>query len=247
MKKTALITGASRGAGFSVASALCEAGYNTVLCARRRNERTDAFVDSHRDSALFATADIASASDREKLLEAAVSRFGRLDILVNNAGTAPRVRKDMLEITQEDFDYVMNVNLKGTYFLTQAASRLIMKNGGGYIIFVGSISSDAVSFNRAEYCISKAGIHMLARLFAARLAENNIGAFEISPGVIDTDMISSVREKYKRMADEGKIPARRLGVPEDVAKLVLAIASGALDYSTGTTIHCDGGLHIPVL
>ena len=141
----------------------------------------------------------------------------------------------------------MNINLKGTYFMTQAVAKIMQNQGGGYIINTGSISAETVSLNRGEYCISKAGIGMITKLFAVELATDNIKVFEIRPGVIDTDMISSVKEKYNAMAQEGKIPAGRIGQAYDYAKAVLSILSGGLDYATGTVIECGGGMHIPVL
>lgn len=247
MRKTAIITGANRGIGLATAKLLLEHNYCTVLCARKSSEEIHRLAEIYPNELCFISADIAKPEDRTRILTETIQKFGRLDILVNNAGVAPRNRKDMLEIDEQDFDYVMDINLKGTYFLSQEAAKLIQQQEKGYIINTGSISADTVSLNRAEYCISKAGIRMLTQLFAARLAEYHIGVFEISPGVIDTDMISPVRDKYMELALNGTIPARRLGLPEDMAKIVLSIANGYLDYSTGTVIHCGGGLHISSL
>lgn len=245
--KTAIVTGAGRGIGFAVAKALLENGFNTVLCARNKNENIDKLKEIYKEKMCFIYANISNEDDRRFITETTLKTFGTPHILVNNAGVAPRERKDMLEITEDDFDFVMNINLKGTYFLTQQISKLMIEKGEGYIVNVGSISANTVSVNRAEYCISKAGVRMLKELFATRLAENNIGVFEISPGVIDTDMISTVKAKYDNLAESGTIPAKRLGTPEDVAKIVLSIALGSLDYCTGTVLHCDGALHIPIL
>lgn len=247
MKRVALVTGASRGIGLAVAKKLESLDCCVVLCARKPTEETKAFLEAHPETTLFVSADISSSEDRKNLLQTTLERFGRLDILVNNAGVAPKVRKDMLEITEDDFDAVMDINLKGTYFLTQAAALEIEKQNGGYIVNTGSISSDTVSLNRAEYCMSKAGVQMLTKLFAVRLAPEHIGVFEISPGVIDTDMIAPVREKYKALAESGAIPAHRLGTPEDIANMVGAIVTGQLDYATGATLPCGGGMHIPIL
>lgn len=247
MKKTAIITGAARGMGFETAKELSENGYNVVLCARHSNADVTSFIKSHADTALFITADISEAADRNKIIAETLSKFGSVDVLVNNAGVAPRERKDMLQITENDFDYVMDINLKGTYFMAQAAAKIMAKLGGGYIINTGSVSADTVSLNRAEYCISKAGISMLTKLFAVRLAPENIKVFEIQPGIIDTDMIASVKEKYNTLAENGGIPAGRLGTAVDYAKAVLSVLSGGLDYATGTVIACGGGMHIPVL
>lgn len=247
MKKTAIITGSAKGMGFATAKALSENGYNVVLCARHRNEDVISFLKTHPDTALFVTADISEAADRNKIITEALDRFGSVDVLVNNAGVAPRERKDMLQITENDFDYVMDINLKGTYFMAQAVAKIMAKPGGGYIINTGSVSAGTVSLNRAEYCISKAGLSMLTKLLAVRLAPENVKVFEIQPGIMDTDMIASVKEKYNTLAENGGIPAGRLGTAEDYAKAVLSILSGGLDYATGTVIACGGGMHISVL
>lgn len=247
MKKTAIITGSAKGMGFETAKALAENGYNVVLCARHSNDETESFIKSHSEAALFVEADISSEFDRNKIIAETLSRFGSVDVLINNAGVAPRVRKDMLDISEADFDYVMDINLKGTYFMAQPVAKIMQKQGSGYIINTGSVSADAVSLNRAEYCISKAGISMLTKLLAVRLAPENIKVFEIQPGIIDTDMIASVKEKYNTLAENGGIPAGRLGTAADYAKAVLSVLSGGLDYATGTVIACGGGMHIPIL
>ena len=247
MRKTAIITGSAKGIGFETAKELEKNGYNVVMCARHSNDDLVSFIASHPDTALFVTADISDEEDRHKIISEAIVRFGSVDVLVNNAGVAPRERKDMLDISADDFDYVMDINLKGTYFMAQSVAKIMQKQGGGYIINTGSISADTVSLNRAEYCISKAGISMITKLFAVRLASDNIKVFEIRPGIIDTDMISSVKEKYNALAERGEIPSGRLGKTADYAKAVLSAISGGLDYATGTIIECGGGMHISVL
>lgn len=247
MSKTVIITGAARGMGFETAKLLNKNGYNVVLCARHSNDDVENFVKNHSDTALFVPTDISISKDRENVISKAFEKFGAVDALINNAGVAPKKRKNILEITEDDFDYVMNINLKGTYFMTQAVAKIMQNQGGGYIINTGSISAETASLNRGEYCISKAGIGMITKLFAVDLATDNIKVFEIRPGVIDTDMISSVKEKYNAMAQEGKIPAGRIGQAYDYAKAVLSILSGGLDYATGTVIECGGGMHISVL
>lgn len=245
MNKTAIITGSAKGMGFETAKELQKSGYNVVLCARHTNETTEKFLNEHPDTSLFVPADISIKADRERIISETLEKFSSLDVLINNAGVAPRERKDMLDITEEDFDYVMDINLKGTYFMSQSAAK-IMQNGG-YIINTGSISADTVSLNRAEYCISKAGISMITKSLAVRLAPENIKVFEIRPGIIDTDMISTVKEKYNALAENGKIPSGRIGSVSDYAKAVLSVLSGGLDYATGTVIECGGGMHIPTL
>ena len=247
MSKTAIITGSARGMGFETAKLLNKNGYNVVLCARHSNDNVEYFVKNHSDTALFVTTDISISKDRENVISKAFEKFGAVDALINNAGVAPKKRKNILEITEDDFDYVMNINLKGTYFMTQAVAKVMQNQNGGYIINTGSISAETVSLNRGEYCISKAGNGMITKLFAVDLATANIKVFEIRPGVIDTDMISSVKEKYNAMAQEGKIPAGRIGQAYDYAKAVLSILSGGVDYATGTVIECGGGMHISVL
>ena len=247
MKKTVIITGASRGIGLEIAETLLRNNYNTVLCARKANDEIKKLQEEYSDRVCFISADISKSKDRDIIIEKTKKAFGTVFALINNAGVAPIERKDMLEISEDDFDYVMEINLKGTYFLTQKAVNLLFHSDKGYIINIGSISAESVSVNRAQYCMSKAAERMMTKLFAVHLADKNIGVFEISPGVIDTDMISTVREKYIKLADNGSIPAKRLGVPQDAAKIVMSVLSGNLDYSSGTVIHCDGGLHIPVL
>lgn len=247
MKKTAIITGSAKGMGFETAKELLKNGFNVVLCARHSNTETESFIKSNPDTALFVTADISEAADRNKIITETLDRFGSVDVLVNNAGVAPRERKDMLEISEDEYDYVMDINLKGTYFMAQAVAKIMAKQGGGYIINTGSVSADTVSLSRAEYCISKAGISMITKLFAVRLAPENIKVFEIRPGIIDTDMISSVKEKYDALAESGAIPAGRIGNVSDYAKAVISVVSGGFDYATGTVIECGGGMHIPVL
>lgn len=247
MKKTAIITGSAKGMGFETAKELEKNGFNVVLCARHSNESVDEFVNSHKDTAMFVPADISIEVQRDNLISKTLEKFETIDVLVNNAGVAPKERKDMLDITEKDYDYVMDINLKGTYFVAQSVAKIMQKQGGGYIINTGSVSADMVSLNRAEYCISKAGISMLTKLFAVRLASENIKVFEIRPGIIDTDMISSVKEKYNALAESGAIPAGRIGSVSDYAKAVISVVSGGLDYATGTVIACGGGMHIPVL
>lgn len=247
MRKTAIITGSAKGMGFETAKELEKSGYNVVMCARHSNNYVETFIESRPDTALFVTADISKENDRNKILSKALGKFGAVDVLVNNAGVAPHERKDMLNISDDDFDYVMDINLKGTYFMAQSAAKIMQKQGGGYIINTGSISADTVSLNRAEYCISKAGISMITKLFAVRLASDNVKVFEIRPGIIDTDMISSVKEKYNELAAHGGIPEGRIGNSKDYSKAVMAVLSGGLDYATGTVIECGGGMHISVL
>ena len=180
-----------------------------------------------------------------------MERYGRLDLHVNNAGVAPNVRLDILETTEESFDRLMRINLKGTFFMCQTVARAMIalqqKGIAGYhprIVNIASMSSYTSSTNRGEYCISKAGISMVTKLFADKLAEYGIGVFEVRPGIIMTDMTKTVTEKYQKLIDEGVTPIKRFGQPEDVANCVLAAASGLLDFATGQVLNADGGFHI---
>lgn len=188
--------------------------------------------------------DVSSAADRAALIEFARGRFEHLDLLVNNAGIAPRERRDILEATEESYDEVLATNLKGPHFLTQLAARWMAPRGQGRIVFVTSVSSYAVSLNRAEYCISKAGLSMSVALWAQRLAACGVSVFEIRPGIIRTDMIARVEKTYEERIAAGLLPQRRLGEGVDVARAVRAVAEGLLDYSTGQVLNVDGGFHL---
>ncbi|MBQ6564450.1 MAG: 3-ketoacyl-ACP reductase, partial [Clostridia bacterium] len=194
---------------------------------------------------------IASASDRTAAVRYVCKTYGRLDLLVNNAGVAPLKRQDILEMTEESFDRVIGINLKGTLFMCQtAAKEMLQQIQAGLpdyhprIVNIGSMSAYTSSISRGEYCISKAGIGMVTKLFADRLSREGIPVFEIRPGIIDTDMTKVVHEKYDRLIAEGLLPVPRFGQPEDVAKMVLACASGLLDYSAGQVLDADGGFSL---
>ncbi|MGA9362786.1 MAG: 3-ketoacyl-ACP reductase, partial [Bacteroidota bacterium] len=195
-------------------------------------------------------ADISQRTARKRLIEFTRRKFKRLDILVNNAGIGPRVRRDLLEATEDSFDEVLSTNLKGPYFLTQLAARwmsLLHAQDPQYapkIIIISSISAVTASVNRGEYCISKAGLSMMAKLYALRLADLGINVYEIRPGIVESDMVRPVKEKYDEMIKDGISPIRRWGQPEDVGKAVAAIAQDLLPFSTGEVIYVDGGLHI---
>ncbi|MBI5085401.1 MAG: 3-ketoacyl-ACP reductase [Acidobacteria bacterium] len=243
-KQVAVVTGASRGIGRGIALELART--HTVVGTYRG--RVDA-AESLRDEcgADIVRCDIGSAADRASLIAYVKEKYGRLDLLVNNAGIAPRERKDILEASEEIFDEVLDTNLKGPYFLTQLAARVMVEQGSGRIVFVTSISSYTASTMRGEYCISKAGLSMAVQLWAARLAGSNVQVFEVRPGIIRTDMIEKVRDAYEEKAKGGLLPQGRLGDPADVARPVRAIADGLMDYGTGTVINADGGFHLRVL
>lgn len=237
----ALVTGASRGIGRAVASELART--HRVIGTYRGNLAAAESLHQECGAEIFQM-DVASSADRAAVMEFVRSEHGRLDLLVNNAGIAPRVRNDLLEASEESFEEVLDTNLQGPYFLTRDAAKLMLERGSGRIVFVTSISSYTASTNRGEYCVSKAGLSMAAQLYASRLAPEGIGVFEVRPGIIETDMVAPVLDKYKRLAEEGLLPQGRLGRPEDVALAVRAIADGNLDYSAGQVIDVDGGFHL---
>lgn len=237
----ALITGASRGIGRAIALELAKT-HQIVGTYRSRKDAADSLTA--QTGADMIESDAASTTDRHALVESVKVRHGRLDLLVNNAGMGPRERRDMLEASEESFDELMGANLKGAHFLTQQVARWMLEQGSGRIVFITSISSYTASVNRADYCISKAGLSMSAALFAQRLAAHNIGVFEIRPGIVRTDMIASVEKTYEERIAGGLLPQRRMGESVDVARAVRAIADGLLDYSTGQVLNVDGGFHL---
>jgi len=252
----ALITGASRGIGRGIALELARAGRHDLVINYAGNEAAARECKALCEEACgakrrveIAQADISLAADRERLVDFARREFGRLDLLVNNAGVAPNVRADLLEAGEESFDRLIGINLKGPYFLTQKAAKVIAESAplegvAKAVVNVTSISAFTVSTNRGDYCVAKAGLAMMTKLYAVRLAEFGIGVFEIQPGVIATDMTQGVKEKYDRMFAEGLAPINRWGEPSDIGKAVVAVASGLFPYSTGQVFNVDGGFHI---
>lgn len=257
-KPVAVVTGASRGIGRAIALALSAEGFNLAgidLSLETSGELTGLnelkpLVESNGVSYLPLKADISDLQNHSRLVSEIVKRFGRIDLLVNNAGIAPLKRLDVLATTPESFDRVLAVNLRGTFFLTQSVVRLMLENIGKIpeykpkIIFITSISAEVSSPSRAEYCISKAGLSMVSRIFADRLAEAGITVYEIRPGIIQTEMTMPAKDKYDRLIAEGLIPQGRWGQPEDVAKAVVALAKGSFDYSTGMIFEVSGGMNI---
>jgi len=249
----ALVTGAARGIGRAIARRLAEDGYavgiNFVTSAQHAEELRQTIIRAGGRAECI-RADVSSADDRRALLDVMRDRFGRIDLLVNNAGIAPEQRADLLDATEESFTRLIDVNLRGPYFLTQAVARWMIelrKTGTierGRIAFVTSVSAYAASVNRGDYCVSKAGLSMAAQLWAARMAEFDIPVIEIRPGIIATDMTAGVKEKYDKLIAEGLLPQQRWGTPEDVARAVSAFARGDLDYSTGVAIDVSGGFQI---
>lgn len=259
-RPVAIVTGASRGIGKGIAIALASLDYDVIgthfdFTAKGEPDesRANQTQKEIRESGVgceIVRADVSSAGDRKSLIDLAKSKFGRCDMLVNNAGVAPSKRMDILEATEGSYDRVTGINLKGPYFLTQLVANWMIEQRRQHpqrafrIVNVSSISSYTSSPARGEYCISKAGVSMMTKLYADRLAEYNIGVFEVSPGIIATDMTSTVKDKYDKMIAEGLTPIQRWGRPEDVAKAVTAVAEGRLDFCIGTVIHVDGGFHL---
>jgi 3-oxoacyl-[acyl-carrier protein] reductase len=253
MNKVALVTGGSRGIGFGIAKALAEAGFDLAINGVR--EEQDALENlsalrTDNNQVIYIQGNIGIEKDRKQIFNQVISHFGKINVLVNNAGIAPRERLDILEATEEIWDEVMEINLKGPYFLTQLfarhfiAQKSINESFEACIINISSISAFIASVNRGEYCISKAGIAMSTKLWATRLGEFDIPVYEIQPGIIKTDMTSGVVEKYDRLFEQGISLQKRWGLPEDIGKVAVSMAQGNMPYATGQVVIVDGGLHI---
>jgi NAD(P)-dependent dehydrogenase (short-subunit alcohol dehydrogenase family) len=252
----ALVTGGTRGIGLGIADALARDGWDLAVCGVRAEGEVIAALDglrAHDVAVQYFAADLADSVQRGRLVDEIRDRCGVVTALVNNAGRAPRVRADILEATEDSFDEVLRTNLRGPYFLTQAIARdqIVRKRSdpafAASITFITSVSADMASTGRGEYCVSKAGLAMAARLFAARLAEHGIPVYEVRPGIVATDMTAAVRQVYDARIADGLVPERRWGHPDDVGRVVAALARGDVPYATGTVIHVDGGLSIPRL
>ena len=252
MKKTAVITGGSRGIGYAIARRLGLDGCRVVILATGAEERYRKALEELTKLGIewhYVQGSLDDSESRERLAAEAVEHFGRIDILVNNAGVAPADRKDLLDMTEESFDRVVGINTKGTMFLTQLVAKQMIRQeqvfaAKGHIVNVGSCSAEVSSVSRGEYCISKAAVSMLTTLYADRLASENILVNEVRPGVIATDMTSVVTEKYDSMIAGGAFPIARWGRPEDVANMVSLFCSDKVLYTTGNHVDVDGGFHI---
>lgn len=254
-RRVAVVTGASRGIGRAIAIELGRTGFDVLINFRANETEAEKARQLVQDVAegsrveIF-SADVASEADRQRLVDHTRETFGRLDLLVNNAGIAPEKRVDILETSAESFDHLIAVNLKGPFFLSQLVARWMIEQKGAFtdytpaIVNIGSISAYAASPERAEYCISKAGMSMMTSLFATRLAAEGINVYEIRPGVIATDMTAKVTEKYDKLIADGLTPIKRWGSPEDVGRAVAAVAAGSFPFSTGEVINVDGGFHL---
>lgn len=249
----ALVTGAARGIGAAIAARLAKIGCDVAVFDVIDSAATVEAVEAAGQRGLAVSGDVTSADDRAAALRKIRSEFGRLDVLVNNAGVAPKVRADILEAGEESYDRVMGINLKGPYFLTQAAANWMIEqkteraDAWMCIVNISSMSAYVASPSRGEYCISKAGVSMATKLYAARLAEFGIGVYEMRPGIIKTDMTAAVTAKYDKLIAEGITPIKRWGQPEDIARAVGACVRGDLRFSTGEVINVDGGYHLQIV
>ena len=259
MNQVALITGASRGIGRGVALDLAAAGWNLVVNYANNKTAADDTAEcsieharsaGHKICAKTCQGDVGQSKDRDRLVSFVRNQFGRLDLLVNNAGITSIGRSDLLEASEENWDALMAINLKGPFFLSQLVGNWMIEQNKldsslrGKIINISSISSDAVSINRGDYCIAKAGLRMVTKLFAARLADDGINVYEVRPGVIASDMTDPVKTKYDKMINEGLTPIRRWGQPGDVGKAVVALAQDYFPFTTGDVFNVDGGFTV---
>lgn len=258
-KKVLLVTGSTHGIGKAIVLELAKLDYSVVINGAATNSLSEEYTSELNNiynkeidnRTLYVQADISKKEDREILLKRIEEKFNRIDVLVNNAGVSPKIRKDILETSEESYDRVMTINLKGPYFLTQEVSKWMIQlqdqlkdNYQPYIINISSINSYTASLNRGEYCLSKSALNMMTKLFGVRLAEYGIPVYEISPGIIDTPMTEKVHDNYDKLINEGLTPLKRWGKPIDIAKPVVAIVSGLLPFSTGSVIDIDGGFHL---
>jgi len=253
MSKIAFITGGTRGIGLGIAIELAKAGFDLAVNGVRDESAVKPVLEELKNigvQVIYVRGDVSKKEDRLQMVMEIFNRLGKINVLVNNAGIAPPERKDILEATEESFEYVLNVNLQGPYFLTQLAANQMIESKKQQpeeffcIINVSSVSATVASVNRGEYCISKAGIAMATKLWAARLGEFDIPVYEIQPGVIKTDMTSGVQEKYDRLFQQGLAIQQRWGTPQDIGKVAAAMASGNMPYSTGQVVLIDGGMTV---
>ena len=254
MERVALVTGGARGIGLGISEALAREGYALAVCGTRSAEAAAPQLEAvrrHGGEILYVQADVSQTADRSRLLDAVRARFGALHVLVNNAGVAPRVRADLLEASEESFGRVMRINLQGPYFLTQAAARWMVEQRradasfSGCIVNIGSVSAEVASISRGEYCVAKAGMAMMTRVFASRLGQDGVPVYEVRPGIIRSDMTGPVQAKYDALiADSDLLIQKRWGEPEDVGRAVAVLARGEFPYSTGQIVYVDGGLSV---
>ncbi|GHT68234.1 3-ketoacyl-ACP reductase [Spirochaetia bacterium] len=250
--RAAIVTGGSRGIGFAISARLARDGFNIAVVGMREEAACGENLELLSKAGaewIYIRADVSNTADRKRIVEETVARFGSIAVLVNNAGVAPKIRADLLDMSEESFDYVLNTNTKSNMFLTQLVVKQMLSQPlrgkkRGTIINISSCSAEVSSVNRGEYCVSKAGISMLTKLYADRLAGDGIFVHEIRPGVIRTDMTSAVTEKYDRLIENGTFPIRRWGEGEDVADAAAVFAGDNFLYTTGNYVDVDGGFHI---
>jgi 3-oxoacyl-[acyl-carrier protein] reductase len=258
-KKLALVTGSTYGIGEGIVLELAKIGFSVVINGASTKELSEDYINKLKnifkenleDKCIYVQASVGEKEDRERLIDEIKKKFNRIDVLVNNAGVGPIKRGELLEMTEESYDRVMGINLKGPFFLTQSIAKwmielkdVIKEDYQPYIINISSINRYTPSLNRGEYCISKAGMAMMTKLFASRLAEYEIPVFEISPGIIDTPLTKPRFKTYDKLINEGITPIKRWGKPVDIAKPIVAIVSGLIPFSTGTVLDIDGGFHM---
>ena len=257
-RAVAFVTGAGQGIGRGISLELAKSGFDIVgmdIIHEAENKKEGLFevklrVEEQNVSFLPIQGDVSSLEDHERVVKQSLDEFGKIDVLVNNAGVAPEKRSDILETTPESYDRLLSINARGPFFLTQKIAHQMIKQvkenpeSKPCIIFISSISASVSSPSRAEYCVSKAALSQAARVFADRLSEYGINVYEVRPGIIQTEMTAPVREKYDKLINEGLVPQKRWGLPEDVGKAVAALARGDLGYSTGLVIEVSGGMNI---
>lgn len=252
MKRVAFITGGSRGIGLGIARQLAIAGFDLAINGLRNLEEVSSAINELKEigsDVIYVQGNIGNGNDRQRIFDEALSHFGLIHVFVNNAGIAPRKRVDFLEVEEEEFDHLMNINQKGTFFMSQLIAKWMTNQKinnpdfKGVIISITSVSSEAASIQRAEYCMSKASLTMLNKVLTIKMAEVGIPVYEIQPGFVDTDMISTVREKYVKLSQE-LVLEKRLAMPADIGKIVLSLVEGGLPYCTGQVIRPDGGMGI---
>ncbi len=255
-KRVALVTGGGRGLGLGIAEQLAESGFDLAINGRREPDEVAETIEQLRRrgaEVIYCQADVAQREERRAMVDQIRQMFGRLDVLVNNAGVAPDPRADILEASEESFQRLIDINLKGPYFLTQLVANWMVEQRqadvdfAGVIVNISSVSGHLASVNRGDYCISKAGIAMATKLWAIRMAEHGVAVYEVRPGIFQTDMTAGVKEKYDQMLADGLTLEPRWGTPEELGRTVAMLARGELSYATGNVLTIDGGLTLPRL
>ena len=247
----AIVTGGARGIGLGIARALAAGGWDLAVAGVRAAGDVEDVIrelKAQGGRVHYVAADISKRQDRARLVKDVIDTLGTPSALVNNAGIAPRQRADLLDASEESFEELVRTNLQGPYFLTQLVANAMIADASAPrrgIVFITSVSADMASVNRGDYCVSKAGLSMAAKLFAVRLAEHRIPVYEIRPGIIATDMTAAVKDKYDQRIGDGLVPDARWGTPDDVGAMTALLLREDVNYATGSVVHVDGGLTIP--